>query len=495
MIYRKKMNLFVIILLALALTACSTNPQGGSGEGEETIADSDSEQIVLRIMDWSDSSKVIREQFHKQFEARHPNIKIEYTQLTIDQFNSTVLTAIQSGEAPDLFPVPPTMKLSTAVSQGWFQPLDPFIDDSFKNSLVEGTFTEGTTMLNGNIYTIPEGQSLPTTLVFYNKKLFKEAGLDPEHPPKTYSEFREAARKITEAGKGEYYGIIEGGKQMGRWTAIVQDWSSLGGSGLTSLSPVSLVTKTTAYDSEPVKQLFQLFQNLAEDGSYHPQTPTISAPEARALFAQEKAGFIVQGSWNVGVWNSQAPSLDYGVMAPPVPDSGRKGSIPLNTASPWLSISAQSEHPQEAGLYLKELFGNSEYQQKMVESGIGFSVVKGVTEQYTSLPQLKDYYDLSKEFGRIAPNPIVRNSSTGTVFENFKDVKPNAGELLGATVSKAISNPAESLTKLSVQMNEAWTAAIEAARAKGTDVSAEDFLFPNWDPYQDYKQQDYVNLP
>ena len=65
------------------------------------------EPITLRIYDWSDSTLVYRQKFHEEFMANNPDIKIEYTQLTIDQFNSTVVGAIQNGEGPDLFPFPP----------------------------------------------------------------------------------------------------------------------------------------------------------------------------------------------------------------------------------------------------------------------------------------------------------------------------------------------------------------------------------------------------
>lgn len=51
-------------------------------------------------------------------------------------------------------------------------------------------------MLDGKIYSIPALASVPSTLIFYSKQLFKDAGLDPENPPKTYGEFRKAAKKI-----------------------------------------------------------------------------------------------------------------------------------------------------------------------------------------------------------------------------------------------------------------------------------------------------------
>ncbi|MDR6880580.1 extracellular solute-binding protein [Bacillus sp. 3255] len=494
----RTMTQAIAVSSLISLSACSTadSPPAASAQANAAGGSpgADNGQVVLRIMDWSDSVKQLREEFHRKFTEKYPNIRIEYTQLTIDQFKNTVLTAVKTNDAPDLFPVPTGMKLTTLVKENWFQPLDPFIDDTFKNMFVEGTFQNGTTMVDGKIYSIPEALSLPSTLVFYNKKLFKEAGLDPQKPPVTYNEFRDYARKITAAGKGKYYGIIEGGKQSNRWLSTLREWSSLGGSGLNGSAPVSLVTKQPTYDSQPVLDLFALFKGLAQDGSFHPKTMSISAPEARALFAQDQAGFIIQGAWNVGVWNKDNPQLDYGVMAPPLPESGLKGSIPVTSNSAWIGLSAKSKHPKEAALYLKEFYGGDFFQAKRVESGDSFSVVKGVNEKYAKAPQLKAYYDIVQQYGRMIPDPSVRNPDTAAIFAEFKDVHPDAGEILSAVVAGAMKDEKSALALYSKQLGTAWNSAIEAAKGKGAKVSGSDFEFPNWDPMKNYTADDYKAL-
>ena len=55
---------------------------------------------------------------------------------------------------------------------------------------------------------------------------------------------------------------------------------------------------------------------------------SIKAPEARALFAQNQAAFIIQGAWCISTWRKDNPDLDFGVMALPAPDDGMKGKLP-----------------------------------------------------------------------------------------------------------------------------------------------------------------------
>ncbi len=76
----------------------SENTGVASKEEEKTDG-----QITLQVVDWSDGSAAQREEFHKKFEETHPNIKIEYTMLTVDQFKNTIVTMIKSGKVLTYF--------------------------------------------------------------------------------------------------------------------------------------------------------------------------------------------------------------------------------------------------------------------------------------------------------------------------------------------------------------------------------------------------------
>jgi multiple sugar transport system substrate-binding protein len=494
----KKLKKFMCLILGLTLCfqliGCSSKQQNSStndqdSQKEQTTSKKDTdEKITLKVIDWSDSVKDIRMEFYEQYMKDHPNINIQYTQLTSDQFKNTILTAIKSGDAPDLFPVPMGMDLSTAVKEGWFQPLDPYIDDAFVNSFADGIFTEGITKVDGKIYSIPENIDLPATVLFYNKKLFAEAGLDPEKYPETYSELIENAKKITEAGKGKYYGIIEGGKQINRWSAAAADFSALGGSGLHPYeSPVSLLTGKASFGDKSVLDTFKLFKTLSDNGYYHPSTMNISAPEARALFAHGEAGFLIQGSWCISVWKKDNPDLEFGICPPPIPDDGRKGSVAVISSKPWIGLSANSKHPQEAADLLKAQYAaEGFYQTTCVEKGSYFSVVKGVNEKYLKVKELKDYYDAYMDRGRLAPSPKVANPETAVVYANFKEVHPNLGELLQGTVAGAVKDYEKSLNELAKKTDTEMEKAIKSAQDKGANVSIDDFKFEDWNPLENY---------
>ncbi|RME60993.1 MAG: ABC transporter substrate-binding protein, partial [Caldilineae bacterium] len=66
--------------------------------------------------------------------------------------------------------------------------------------------------VDGNLYCMPFNSS--TAMLYYNKDMFEAAGLDPDNPPKTWSEVEEYSKKIMEAG------VAEGGFSMG-WPAWI----------------------------------------------------------------------------------------------------------------------------------------------------------------------------------------------------------------------------------------------------------------------------------
>ena len=58
--------------------------------------------------------------------------------------------------------------------------------------------------IDGQLHSMPFNTS--NAILYYNKDMFREAGLDPEKPPTTYSEFKEYARRMTGNGSGASQG-------------------------------------------------------------------------------------------------------------------------------------------------------------------------------------------------------------------------------------------------------------------------------------------------
>lgn len=148
--------------------------------------------------------------FAADFEKENPSIKLKpiYTGTYQDSITKA-LTAVKSGEPPvtsillstDMFTlidedaiVPFDELIRTPEDQAWLK--------SFYPAFMENSQTGGKT------WGIPFQRS--TIVLYYNKELFKEAGLDPNRPPQNWKEQVEYAQKLTKrdaSGKVTQWGL------------------------------------------------------------------------------------------------------------------------------------------------------------------------------------------------------------------------------------------------------------------------------------------------
>jgi multiple sugar transport system substrate-binding protein len=160
------------------------------------------DQITIKFLshDYAPREKIDRE-IIAQFEKDNPNIKVEYTIGPGDdsQYVPQLLTALGSGEGPDLFNVltflVPDLIPSKAVvpvdavAAGFKSQQD--IIDAYVPGVLDSMIGE-----DGQLYALPT--ELGNYALFINAKLFKEAGLDPSKDiPKTWEDMMAIAPKLT----------------------------------------------------------------------------------------------------------------------------------------------------------------------------------------------------------------------------------------------------------------------------------------------------------
>jgi sn-glycerol 3-phosphate transport system substrate-binding protein len=135
--------------------------------------------------------------FAAEFEKENPGIKLRpiYSG-SYQESIAKALTAVKSGDPP-VTSILLSTDMFTLIDEDAIVPFDDLIktaDDkawlkSFYPAFMENSQTGGKT------WGIPFQRS--TVVLFYNKDAFKEAGLDPNHPPATWTEMREYAQKLT----------------------------------------------------------------------------------------------------------------------------------------------------------------------------------------------------------------------------------------------------------------------------------------------------------
>ena len=157
-----------------------------------------------------------------EFEKANPDIKVEVISLPWGQAFEKFLSMVQAGETPDLVEMPERW-VGLYANNGQLEDLGPYMKDWPEAATLGDRAKEFGSTVKNTQYMIPYGYYI--NAMFYNKKLFAEAGLSG--PPKTMEEFSAAAKKISELGNGKYGYCLRGGP--GAFGSIQQFMNNMNG--------------------------------------------------------------------------------------------------------------------------------------------------------------------------------------------------------------------------------------------------------------------------
>lgn len=201
---KRKLALFSVIVLIFGILAACNN---SSSEGT-TNTNSNGETIDLTWYYPVNVGGAVTEVIDKYAEDfNNEGIEVNGKKVTVtpvysgnyDETMTKVQTAIKNGKAPDL-----SVQLSVDLFQikNSIVPLDDFIKNDPAGQEMVNDFFPGfmeNAQTEGKTWSIPFQRS--TVILYYNKDLFKEAGLDPEVPPTSWEEVIEYGKQLTKDGQ------------------------------------------------------------------------------------------------------------------------------------------------------------------------------------------------------------------------------------------------------------------------------------------------------
>ena len=142
-----------------------------------------------------------------QYEAANPGVTVEITSLPWGQAFEKLATMVQGGQIPDVVEMPDRW-LSLYAINNQLVSLEPYLEEwDGTGELTDRTLQFGR-FANDTAYMIPYGFYIRA--MFYNKRLFEEAGLDG--PPETMEEFMIASQRISALGDGKTGYCLRGGQ-------------------------------------------------------------------------------------------------------------------------------------------------------------------------------------------------------------------------------------------------------------------------------------------
>ena len=170
-----------LFLIAALLLSC------GGGKKEEG-------PVTLTIWQtYNDEENALFEQLLAEYHTDHPDLSIQTSRLPFMGAEPKILTALATRTTPDIARVDGSFVPKLATRNALVN-LDELSIENIRADLLPVALSS--CLVAGDTYAMPE--QVNGLCLFYNKALFRQAGLDPERPPRTWAEFIADGKKLTD---------------------------------------------------------------------------------------------------------------------------------------------------------------------------------------------------------------------------------------------------------------------------------------------------------
>ncbi|SHI34995.1 ABC transporter substrate-binding protein [Wenxinia saemankumensis] len=481
--------------LGIAAAARPAFAQDAAFDFGEPMMDMPAPNGPLRWLDSGDQKGVFFEPFLAEYgQAR--GIETVYDGLPWSEIATVVPLGVRNGSAPDAFTLPLDMPPAVAIDQGWVQPLDPYIPDiaEWRAGFPAGSFVEGINMRDGQTYGLPfTSDRRSSCLLLFGREAMALTEFEPSpENPLTWDQFRAAARQITENSGGQIPGFIIGGAQVNRWRDVTLQMASRAGAHFGMAGFVTGFDYTDGeykLNSPEVVGAVELLLAMRDDGSVFPGVLSLNAPQARAFTAQGNAGMILQGPWNVPIWEAENPDFDFGFTWTPAPEGadGRTYTNSLPATANMMFLNADAQNPAHAAEVFR-LMGTLEGQTAWANV-VGPSdpaIFPAANEQAQMSDRSRAVIALQEQQVRATPVPYSANTGFVEVARLFQMPTPDIAQTVQGLFAGQLTDVQGSLDTLNQAMSDALDAAIEEANAGGANVTRDELVFADWDPMTDY---------
>lgn len=444
--------LAIALVLTIVAAACGgTGPAGGDLSGQAPGKDV---KPAAAITWWHAMSGVNGDAINKivsGFNASQSNIKVTTIfQGNYDDLLAKLNTAIASNAAPVLVQV---YDIGQAYMRdgGQVVPMQAFIDrDKFSTADFEPAVL--------NYYKYQDKlQSMPfnssSAILYYNKDAFKEAGLDPEKPPVTFTEVADAAKKLTKkdaAGQTTRFGF---GPSVYGWLF----------EQLMATSAAPYADNGNGRDNRATKVLWNSAQGkvildwwkAGVDGGYFFNPGIDNDGAANAFNAGKTAMYIESTARLRGHINTIAGKFQLGTGLYPRPDSRPKdGGNIIGGASLYIMKSRPAEEQQAAWEFIKYAMGPAVQAQWQADTGY-YPIGKAAYNEGPSKEWGSKYPQFLTAVNQIRESPQNRMTS-GAVL----GVMPQARQRTQKMIEAVLLGQATSQAALDAAVTEI-NAAIE----------------------------------
>jgi sn-glycerol 3-phosphate transport system substrate-binding protein len=273
--------------------------------------------------------------------------------------------------------------------------------------------------LHGTLWPMPFNASSP--VLYYNKRAFQAAGLDPNQPPRTLDEVRSAARKLKDSGAA-----AQAGFGLNPDPRYFEHWLALGGKTyVNNGNGREIRASSVTFDNATGKEVFAFLSDMVKSGLAR-TNPADGPQQVDNLLGVGNGNFgmTIDTSAKLGsilqiLNGGEYPNVELGVA--PMPGPKGKGGVFVAGAGNYISKKSSPEKQAAAWQFAK--FLNEPESQAEWSVGTGYLPIRksaaelpSVQQRWVEVPGFKVAYD--QLVGGVA-----NTATAGPVIGDYEGVR------------------------------------------------------------------------
>ena len=436
-------------VFATSLVACgggqsaTTETEGASSTGvvqgeilgnaltyDTSVPVNNGEKIALTL--WTDPEpQPYYEELAKKYHEVHPNVTVKVVSQPWDDYFTKLPLALESKNGPDLYRGHAGHIVNLA-KYSYELPEDIFPRDQ----LLEDFPQYQSAIFDGKLYTVPLGM-MTGAGIYYNKAMWKDAGLTEADIPKTWDEFEAVGKKLVK--KDDKGNVTQYGFSIDH--AFEGFLSTMNYSAGTAAFKEDLSTYNLDCDTT--------YENIAMLSRWKDEFMMYSDGDGEDEFGHGQVAMIGHWNWVAGYFNATYPDVEWGYFLIPTKDGKEPVAYDRYEMEWTLSISAADEAKRAVAFDMLKFYvcEQNSYLDHAVRTGCVCANKNLVNDpKFDAQPNLKIISGISDRLVFQGVIPILEAEQKGLraagsdIFINGKDPHKVIPALVSQLVNDAEKN-------------------------------------------------------
>lgn len=333
----------------------------------------------------------------------HPNVTIKTVNVSWEDYWTKLPLVLQGKNGPAVFNIHNSY-------DALIRPYAADYDVDVK-ALEDAYTTASVHVADGNVKYIDS--VINTGNIYYNKALWKEAGLTDGDIPKTWDEFREVAKKLAKWDGGK---MVQAGFNFNgaAYSAIYEGLNYQKGQVLFSDDG-----RKPDYDNKSTAENLQFLKDLYDKDKVG---ATDFGNDYAQSFGNGQSAMIYAWGWLDATMKEKYPDVDYGVFATPTPSAETPFAYDRynGESTPGVNSHASQEQQAVAQDFVKYLLANDDYIRAAVKEMNSFPAKKSLQNdaEILSRPVMAAIKPRIERLIWPGSMPATMETSATTAFEN-----------------------------------------------------------------------------